>query len=336
MGSHMTTSSHVTIRLAAIQAQSLPGQIEANLDHAAGLVEQAAAQGATIVVLPELFSCGYVPNRGVWEAAEARGGRTDRWLAATARRLGICLGTGAAESNGTDFFNAFTLATPDGQIAGRAYKTNAEASIFRRGRAAHLIDIPAGRIGVGICADNQFAATLRIMHEQRADLILMPHAWPTPARAAGLVSQADVAAQQRRMTELPVLYARALGVPVIFVNQVGPLLPIGSILGHLMDPRIWLLRGQSRIVDCDGSVLGQLAEEEGVLTAEVVMGPARKHYHAQPSFGGWLQPGSWAARHLIIPLDIAAGRLSYTISRERRRKARAAAEPVNDPADMIV
>ncbi len=96
--------------------------------------------------------------------------------------------------------------------------------------------------------------------------------------AAGLVSRADVAAQQERMTELPVLYARALGVPVVFVNQVGPLLPIGGILGHLMDPRIWRLRGQSRIVDCDGSVLGQLAEDEGVLTADVVMDPARKHY----------------------------------------------------------
>ena len=170
---------------------------------------------------------------------------------------------GAAESDGTDFFNVFTLAAPDGQIAGRAYKTNAEASIFRRGRAAHLIDTPAGRIGIGICADNQFAATLRLMHEQRADLILMPHAWPTPARAARLVSRADVAAQQRRMTELPVLHARALGVPVVFVNQVGPLLPIDGILGHLMDPRIWRLRGQSRIVDCDGSVLGQLARRRG-------------------------------------------------------------------------
>jgi predicted amidohydrolase len=263
-----------------------------------------------MVVLPELFSCGYVPNRAVWETAEARGGQTDRWLAATARRLGIYLGVGAAESDGTDFFNVFTLAAPDGQIAGRAYKTNAEASIFRRGRAAHLIDTPAGRIGIRICADNQFVATMGIMHELRADLILMLHAWPTPARAAGLVSQADVAAQQQRMTELPVLYARALGVPVVFVNEVGPLLPIGGILGRLMDPRIWRLRGQSRIVDSDGSVLGQLAEDEGVLTAEAVMDPARKHYEAQPSFGGWLQPGSWAARHLIIPLDIAGGRMS--------------------------
>jgi N-carbamoylputrescine amidase len=254
----------VTIRLAAIQARSLPGQIQANLDHGAGLVEQAAAQGASMVVLPELFSCGYVPNRAVWEAAEARAGQTDGWLAATARRLGIYLGVGVAEADGTDFFNVFTLAAPDGRIAGRAYKANAEASILRRGRSAHLFDTGAGRIGIGICADNQFAATLRLMGEQRADLILMPHAWPTPARAAGLVSQADVAAQQQRMTELPVLYARALGVPVVFVNQVGPLLPIGGILGHLMDPRIWRLRGQSRIVDSDGSVLGQLAEEEAV------------------------------------------------------------------------
>ena len=188
-----------------------------------------------------------------------------------------------------------------------ALKANAEASVFRRGRAAHLIDTPAGRIGIGICADNQFAATLAAYARAEADLILMPHAWPTPARAAGLVSQADVAARQQRMTELPVLYARALGVPVVFVNQVGPLLLIGGILGRLMDTRIWRLSGQSRIVDTDGSVLGRLAEDEGVLTADAVMDPARKYYDAQPSFGGWLQPGPWVtslyhlARHRWRP-----------------------------------
>jgi hypothetical protein len=41
-------------------------------------------------------------------------------------------------------------------------------------------------------------------------------------------------------------------------------------------------------------------------------------------------------RHIIIPLDIAGGRLSYTVSRQRRRKARAAAERTNDPAGMTV
>lgn len=330
----MTGDTGARITLAAVQAWSRPGEVTANLEHAEPLVEQAAAQGARLVVLPELFSCGYVPNRAVWDYAEARNGPTSRWLAATAGRLGIYLGAGAAETDGADFFNVFILAGPDGQVTGRAYKANAEASVFRRGRSEHLIVTPAGRVGIGICADNQFAAQLRLMREQRADLILMPHAWPTPVRAAGLVSQADVAAQQRRMIDLPVLYARSLGVPVVFVNQVGPLLPVGGLLGRLMNPQIWRLRGQSRIVDGDGSVLGQLDDEEGVLTVRAVLDPVPQHFDVPPSYSGWLQPGSWAARHLIIPADIGNGRLMYAASRQRRRKARLAAAPVPGGATM--
>jgi len=329
----MSDSAGTTIRLAAVQVLSRPGAVEENLARAVPLVEQAAQQGATLVVLPELFSCGYLPNRAVWQAAEPRDGRTAGWLTATARRLGIYLGAGSVETDGADFLNAFLLAAPDGRIAGRAYKTNAEANVFRRGRADHMILTPAGRIGVGICADNQFSAQLWLMHEQRAELILMPHAWPTPVRAAGLVSEKDVAGQQSRMVGLPVQYASALGVPVLFVNQVGPLLPIGGILGRMMDPAIWRLRGQSRIVDSDGSVLGQLDDQEGVLAADVVMDPARRHFDPQPSYGGWLQPGAWGARHLFIPADIASGRLRYALSRKRRRVARAVAEPPAQPPE---
>src|SRR6516225_203976 len=81
MGGQVTDGSKAPIRLAAVQARALPGQIEANLEHAARLIEQAAGQGAAMVVLPELSTCGYVPNRAIWAVAEARGGRTDRWLA---------------------------------------------------------------------------------------------------------------------------------------------------------------------------------------------------------------------------------------------------------------
>jgi predicted amidohydrolase len=90
----MINGSKVTIRLAAVQNRSLRGQVEANLEHAAGLVEQAAAQGAMMAVPPELSRCGYVPNRVVREAAEARGGRTDRWLAVTAPAAGHLPGSG--------------------------------------------------------------------------------------------------------------------------------------------------------------------------------------------------------------------------------------------------
>ena len=109
--------------------------------------------------------------------------------------------------------------------------------------------------------------------------MLMPHAWPTPFRATGAVSEADVVDQQRRLVELPLLYARSLGVAVVFVNQVGPLLPIGGILGRLMNPDSWRLQGQSRIVDSDGSLLAALDNREGVLVATVRVDPARKRYH---------------------------------------------------------
>jgi len=311
------------VKLAAVQVRSEPGQPEANRAHAVPFIEQAAAQGACLVVLPELFSCGYVASRAVWDTTEARDGGTARWLAATAARLGIYLGAGIAETDGSDIFNAYLLAGPDGQITGRAYKASAEANVFRRGRHEHMITTPIGRIGVGICADNQYTAHLELMHRLHADLILMPHAWPTPAKAGGPVKDKDVAEQQRRMIELPVQYARALGVPVVFANQVGPLAPIGGALGRLISPSIYRLRGQSRIVDSDGSVPASLSEEEGVVVAAVAMDPDRKHHQPQPSFGGWLQPGPALARKVVIPLGIASGTLSYSLSRDRRRKAAA-------------
>jgi N-carbamoylputrescine amidase len=314
-----------TVRLAVVQVGTRPGQSGVNRLRATGFVERAATEGAELVVLPEMYSCGYLPNRAAWAAAEPADGPTEVWLAATARRFGIYVGAGTAETDGVDFFNVFVLAGPDGRVLARVYKANAEAGVFRRGRREHVVDTDLGRIGIGICADNQFVRHLRLMHEARVDVILMPHAWPTPVRAAGLVSAADVAAQQRRMIELPALYACALGVPVAFANQVGPLEPIGGILGRLMDPAVWRLQGQSRIVDSDGTVLGALSDQEGVLTATARMNPGLWHYREPSGYGGWLQPGSAVARRVVIPLDIGAGRLSYALSRRRRRLARARA-----------
>jgi N-carbamoylputrescine amidase len=321
----MTTTRALTV--AAVQMRSLPGQLRVNTAHADPLIERAASRGARLVVLPELFSSGYQPSSAVWAAAEPPNGPTAHWLTATARRLSICLGAGAVETNGTDICNAFLLAGPEGDLVGRAVKANAEANVFRRGLGEHVVDTPIGRLGIGICADNQLAAHLRLMRERQVDLVLMPHAWPTPYRASGPVSDVDVATHQRRMVELPALYAAALGVPVIFVNQIGPLQPIGGMLGRLMDPRVWRLRGQSRIVDSDGTVLDALEEDEGVVVATVHPDPRRKHWHEPPSYAGYLQPGPRMVRKLIIPLDTAIGRAAYMMSRQRRRMARVRARP---------
>jgi len=154
------------ITLGAVQVRSQPEAVEANCDHATPLIEKAAAQGAEVVVLPELFASGYILNSAIWDAAEERErGPMRLWLSATAQRLGIYLGAGCVERDGSDFFNVFVLAGPNGDIAGRAYKTDAEANVFGRGRNEHVIDTALGRIGIGICADNQLVAQLKLMHE---------------------------------------------------------------------------------------------------------------------------------------------------------------------------
>jgi N-carbamoylputrescine amidase len=312
-----------TLRVAAVQMIAEPDHPDANRRRAEALVERAARGGAQLVVLPELFAPGYRVDRAIWRMAEPeRRGPTVAWLRRTAQRLGIHLGGGLVETDGRDFFNTFIVATPAGSVAGRARKGNAEPYVFARGRGAHIVDTALGRLGIAICADNQFASMPAFFHEHNADLVLMPHAWPVPRVARGVVTQVDLREQLEHMRSLPALYATLLGVPAVFANLTGPFLAIPGVLGALLDPTIFSLGGQSRVVDSDGAVRGSIDIEEGIAVGDVVLDPSRKHLGPVPNHGGWLLEGSTISRKILVPLDIALGRVSYAFSRERARIAR--------------
>lgn len=307
------------LRVAAVQLESRLGEVEANLHHAEGLVTRAAAEGAVLVVLPELFNTGYLPNPDLWRHVEQPTGQTSRWLGTLAHRFEIHLGGGFAAWHGDDVVNVFALAGPDGSIVGTARKSNAEAGVFRRGHGAHVIATSIGRIGVAICADCQSPRILRLLHDRSVDLVVMPHASPTPAVARGAVSQQDLVAERERMAGLPVTFARSLGVPAIFVNGTGAIAPLAGLLGRLVDPTVFRLQGGSRIVDANGTLLGSLDDGEDVFAADVILDPARRTWHAPRSYGGWLTPGSAVVRRVVIPAAIGLGRLSYSRARGRRR-----------------
>jgi N-carbamoylputrescine amidase len=326
----------VSVRVAAIQLESRLGDVAATLDHATGLVESAAAQGAQLIVLPELFNCGYVGNEDIWRLAERPDGATVRWLEQMARRFDVYIGGGHPEFAGSDVLNVFTLAAPGGMIAGRARKSEAEAYVFRRGHGVHVIDTALGRVGVGICADNQVGRLLRLMQDRSVDLMLMPHAWPTPTSVTRLVSEADVADQRHKVAELPLIYARHLGVPAILVNQVGRMAPMAGLLGRLMDPAVFQLQGRSRIVDSDGSVAGALDDGEGVLVRDVILDSARKVRLTPSTYGRWLTRGNVVARRVIIPTEIVLGMTSYRLHAGRRRAAAAASLALDTQAPATI
>ena len=137
--------------------------------------------------------------------------------------------------------------------------------------------------------------------------------------------------------------SRIISLATIFSPWLSPAEAITTMIARAstrqLEPdgsRVWQPRGQSRIIDSDGSVLGQLAEEEGVLTADAVIGPGPQAQRG-PAQLRWLAAARALGRPpIMIPLDIAGGRLAHTVNRQRRRKARAAAEETNDPATVAV
>jgi N-carbamoylputrescine amidase len=209
----------------------------------------------------------------------------------------------------------------------------AETAFFRCARGAHVVGIPLGRIGIGICADNHFAPFARQMRAQRVDLMLMPHAVPAPIRTGGLVSTADMAETIAKLRGMAPLYARLLGVPAVFVNQVGARgrERWAGILGRMMGPDQFYFGGLSAIAGGDGTVTAHLDDPvEGVVAAEVCLGRRGGEPPAVPSYGryggGWLHqaPSSNAARDVICYVDAAIGRASYALSRRRRLAAQMA------------
>lgn len=309
------------IRVAAVQVESKHGLIQANHEHALPLIEKAAQAEAQLVVLPELFPSGYIPNEALWDVAEPPNGPTITWLKQTSKRLGIYLGAGLVESDGRDFLNTFVLSGPDGEIAGTVRKREAESYIFKRSRGTHVIHTALGKIGVGICADNQFAAFLRQMGEESVDLMLMPHGWPTPCQTNKQVSQQDIREQHENTKRLVSLYANCLGVPAVFTNGVGSMGRMIGLLGKFMDPDIFRLEGRSRIVDSDGTLAGELDTEEGVIIADVTLDPSRKHYSEPENYDGWLLPGNAVSRKVIVPFDVNFGQIWYTLNPLRKKKA---------------
>lgn len=247
----------------------------ANLAHAVPFVEEAVRAGAQLVVLPELFPTGYSFDTGVmWPRAERLAdGPTRTWLCAQARQHGIHIGTSFLEASGDQFYNTFALAGPGGELLGTVRKQTpaaVEALLFAAGPSgpdAHVIVCPALgglRVAVGICYENQLAYMAPYVAAAGAHLLLMPHCAPRVERVPASVSTAF----EEAMLETPAAYARALGVPVVFVNKSGPCvyalpgLPSATFSAGFM--------GGSQVVDSDGTVLAPPTDREDAVVVATV------------------------------------------------------------------
>ena len=285
--------------IAVIQMNSVPGEWKMNIDTAGILVKQAVEKGTQLVVLPELFATGYVPNEKIRNFGEVETGRTLRWMKEKAQEYKVSLGGGIPVYEDGELYNRYYIISPEGNIEGYAQKDNGEAYCFKRGEGIYIVNSTLGRIGVGICADNHESRIIRKLQDFNPDFLLMPHAWPSSKE------------QDFELREFVRDINSFMGIPVVFINPVGQMDKMKGVMGKLMNKMGFELRGQSSILDRNGDVLIQCGKESCIAVAKIRTGTTGRPLKAVPEYSGNVRPGSSILRKIIIPLDIFLGKRFY-------------------------
>jgi predicted amidohydrolase len=272
------------MRVAAVQTTAGPDRDE-NLDVAANLVGQAVDAGATLVVLPELFSVAGSPEH-LRRHAEEVDGPTTSWASAMAARRRIHLLAGSfpeRAGDGRHVFNTSCLLGPDGSLVTVYRKVHLfdmrlsdtevrESATFVAGD--EICVTPIGRpideqlaphegsdggaiegpiLGLSICYDLRFPELYRILTLRGATVVAVPAAFTAVTGPAHweLLLRARAAENQAF---------------VVAAGQVGRL-PPGMPACH----------GHSMIVDPWGTVMTERREPDpGVVVADLDLDALRR------------------------------------------------------------
>jgi predicted amidohydrolase len=207
------------IRVASVQTAPQMGCVAANLARSIELVEQAAAQGAQLVVLPELANTGYMfeSRQEAFALAETvpDGPRAQAWIA-LAQRLGIYLVAGIAERSGDRLYNAALIAGPAGYLGTyrKLHLWGDENLFFEPGDLGlPVFHTELGRLGVAICYDGWFPEVYRLLAMRGADIVAVPTNWvPMPGQTPDGPAMAHA---------LAIAGAHSNGLTVVCADRVG-------------------------------------------------------------------------------------------------------------------
>ena len=175
------------MRVAVAQIDPKLAEVERNLETCVTRLEEAASDGAKLLVLPECAIPGYMFDSAeeALPFAEEIPGPSTEVLERECRRLGMHVVCGMLERGRDALHNSAVLIGPDGLI-GTYRKTHLPFLGVDRfvvpGDAFDVYDTPLGRIGVEICYDLRFPEVTRTLALKGADIIAHPTNFPLAAR----------------------------------------------------------------------------------------------------------------------------------------------------------
>ncbi len=158
---------------------------EETMEKAAAMIRNAAAAGADVVVLPEMFSCPY--ERSFFHKAAERGHQgTCRVLSELAKEKELLLiGGSVPETEDGKLYNSSFVFDRNGELLARHRKIHLfdvdlpdmrfhESHTFSPGSEITVFDTEFGRMGLAVCFDVRFPELFRAMARRGAELICLP------------------------------------------------------------------------------------------------------------------------------------------------------------------
>jgi nitrilase len=278
-------------RVAVVQAAPVVFDREATVDKACRLVDDAAAQGAQLILFPEAFIPAYPRGLGfgtvvgsrssagrrTWERYWANAvdvpGPVTQALGAAARKASAYLAIGIIERDpqpngpcgarlsGGTLYCSLLYFGPDGELLGTHRKlkpTGAERLIWGEGDGSTLtvLNTPLGKIGGLICWENYMPLARMALYSKRVELYLAPTA---DARDTWQATLQHIACEGRCFV---------LGCNQYLTKEMYPSDLTG--IEDLVDLPDVLCRGGSAIVSPLGQyVAGPLFDQEGILVADL-------------------------------------------------------------------
>lgn len=233
------------MRIAAVQHDITWEDKDASLAHLRPQIEAAAARGARLVALTEMFATGF--SMASTTLAEAHDGPTTQFLRQQAASHDIWIGGSVIQRHPSVRlpYNQFVLAGPAGQVHRYAklhpFSYAGEHEHYSAGSDSITVDIDGLRVTPFICYDLRFADVFWARAAE-TDCYLVVANWPSPRRAHWRA----------------LLTARAVEnqAYVVGVNRIGS----GGGVDYV---------GDSLIVDPSGETIADAGAKEQTIVAEV-------------------------------------------------------------------
>jgi predicted amidohydrolase len=183
------------MRLALAQLAVEAGDVSGNTDRAVDAIERAAADGADLVVLPELFNVGYFAFDLYERESEPLDGPTLTRIREAARdnEVGVLAGSivedlAASGEGPTDegLANTAVLFDRSGERLATYRKhhlfgyESAESKLLTPGETLGVAAFEGFTVGVTTCYDLRFPELYRALADRGVTLVLVPSAWPYP------------------------------------------------------------------------------------------------------------------------------------------------------------